>query len=497
MRFVCPVKNDPHSEDLLIGFVKGQGKTALFTVFQQDDIGNQLALVVLAVFDGADFLVSGRCGEHGVAVVDFCQAQGDRLVLFAVPYGIVGIEMLESHHGRAVGFFDHHIFKDDHLALAHAAEHGGHDAPFGAGPDFFKGEGFAAAAPMTFQKGELVEGLRVCSGQERNDGCEGDGEYFHDRVPLYFECNTEETSDAAVNRQRLSKFASPRAKPLFMTMIVFATCHEFPDIQMSDALVADGLEAAGVRVRAAAWNGDQTPFKEADMIVVRSTWDYPQDAEAFRRWLIGLGAYKTVVNGPALMHWNFTKRYLMRLGVSGAPLPPTRFVAPHAVDIARAMEELALERAVVKPVIGATASGLSIVERGDTQGLQAAADALGHAGLVQPLIPEIKTLGETSLIYIDGAFSHAVVKRPKDGDIRVQEEHGGVTTLTDAPAWAVKEGAAILEMLPEAPMYARVDAVILDERLQLMEVELIEPELFFTHQPEAADRFAAALLKKL
>ncbi|MEL7490188.1 MAG: hypothetical protein AAGJ73_05670 [Pseudomonadota bacterium] len=282
-----------------------------------------------------------------------------------------------------------------------------------------------------------------------------------------------------------------------MPVIAFATCNDLPEIQISDALVADGLEAAGVRVVAAPWNGDQAAFETADMIVVRSTWDYPADPEAFRRWLIGLGHRQRVVNEPSLMHWNFTKRYLMRLGVAGAPLPPTRFVAPDAGDLARAMDELGLAQAVVKPVIGATASGLSIIERDDKAGLETAAGALGHAGLVQPLIDDIITRGETSLIYIDGAFTHAVVKRPKEGDIRVQEEHGGVTALTDAPAWAIAEGARILEMLPAPPTYARVDAVILDERLQLMEVELIEPELFFTHRPEAADRFAAALLKKL
>lgn len=282
-----------------------------------------------------------------------------------------------------------------------------------------------------------------------------------------------------------------------MPEIIFVTCNEYPDLQMSDALVADGLEAAGASVRAAPWNGDQRAFDGADLIVVRSTWDYPLAIDDFRRWLGGLENDPRVVNHPALMRWNFTKRYLMWLGVEGAPLPPTRFAAPNPRDIAAAMDQLEVDEAVVKPIIGATASGLSIVRRDDAAGLADAAALLGQACLVQPLIPEIATHGEISLIYIDGAFAHAVVKRPKPGDIRVQEDHGGVTAPTTPSPAMIAKGAEIVKMLPIAPLYARVDAVVLDETLQLMEVELIEPELFFTHAPAAADLLAAALLKKL
>ena len=284
--------------------------------------------------------------------------------------------------------------------------------------------------------------------------------------------------------------------------VVFATCNECPDLQLSDALVADALEAAGVRVWAAPWNGSTKAFTEADLIVVRSTWDYPSAIEPFRAWLGGFVKGDRVVNSPSLMRWNFTKRYLMRLAADGAPLPPTRFAAPTVRDIAAAMDDLKINEGVVKPIIGATASGLSRVRRDDQISLQAAAERLGHACpgqtcLVQPLIAAIATLGETSMVYINGEFTHAVLKRPQPGDIRVQEEHGGATKRTEPTAAAIRRGAEILKLLPEMPLYARVDAVILDETLQLMEVELIEPELFYTHAPEAADRFAAALLEKL
>lgn len=287
-----------------------------------------------------------------------------------------------------------------------------------------------------------------------------------------------------------------------MRKIVFATCNALPGLTESDALVAAAIEAQGVKVEAAPWNGPQAVFAEAGLVVVRSTWDYADHHNAFAQWLESLKAYSPVpINAPSLMGWNMTKSYLLELAQMGAPLPPTLAVKPEEGAIAAAMQELNLEEAVVKPQIGAGASGLSIVRTDDPDGVAKAAGKLGMDGLVQPLIPEIRDSGEASMIFVDGKFSHAVVKRPNSGDIRVQEEHGGRTEWVEPPAWAVEEGERILDLLPEPAFYARVDAVILDETLKLMEVELIEPELFFTYSPEAdsgaAARFADALMQRL
>ena len=197
------------------------------------------------------------------------------------------------------------------------------------------------------------------------------------------------------------------------------------------------------------------------------------------------------------MQWNLSKRYLLSLADLGAPLPPTRTVAPDSTSIAAMMDEMDLATAVVKPEFGATSSGLSVVEIGDVAGLNAAAASLAMPGIMQPLLTEISIRGETSFVFIDGAFTHAVTKRPKTGEIRCQKEFGGVSEQVNPPDWAVAEAHRILKMAPGDPVYARVDAIILDDTLQLMELELIEPELFFTYSHEAADRFAAALMKRL
>ena len=282
-----------------------------------------------------------------------------------------------------------------------------------------------------------------------------------------------------------------------MTHIVFATCNASPEIQPSDGVVRDALRARGVNIDVAPWNGPRAAFDDADAVVLRSTWDYQYAPVAFQDWLSQCARSGVVLNPLPVVRWNLSKNYLLSLAEQGAPLPPTCAVAPDAAAIAAMMDEMDLSIAVVKPEFGATSSGLSVIERADGAAIEAAAKSLAMPGIMQPLLSEISVRGETSLVFIDGEFTHAVTKRPKSGEIRCQKEFGGVSEPGEPPVWAVAEAQRILKMAPGQPVYARVDAIILDDTLQLMELELIEPELFFTYSHEAADRFAAALMKRL
>lgn len=288
-----------------------------------------------------------------------------------------------------------------------------------------------------------------------------------------------------------------------MKTVALATCLEKPGLQPSDLLLAAALDARGVKAAPHPWNGPFAPFASADLVVVRSTWDYVPVADRFAGWIERLEAEaQAVANAPRLMRWNLHKTYLLDLAARGAPLPPTEIAEPGAEAIGAAMARLGVNEAVVKPVIGGGAHGLSIARRSDPASLTNAAAKVAGMALVQPLIPEIRTVGETSLVYFAGEFSHAVVKRPKPGSILVQEERGGSTEPTRAPLTAIDEGRRILALLPEKPLYARVDVVLrdaarLDGALWLMEVEVIEPELFLIHDRGAAGRLADALVRVL
>ena len=284
-----------------------------------------------------------------------------------------------------------------------------------------------------------------------------------------------------------------------MPTIAVATCLAQPALQPGEALLEIELARLGVDAFAAPWNGDFAPFAAADLALVRSTWDYTDAPAAFAGFLDRLGREaRRAVNPPALMRWNLSKAYLLELGEKGAPLPPTRRAAPDPAKLAAAMGALGLEEGIVKPIVGATSKGLARVRRDDELGLARAALGLdGHDALVQPFLGEIATAGETSFVFLGGEFSHAVVKRPAAGDIRTQQEFGAAILPAAPPPSAVREAARVLDHLPEPALYARVDAVLLDGALALMEVEVIEPELFLTHAEGAAARFARLLADEL
>ena len=120
--------------------------------------------------------------------------------------------------------------------------------------------------------------------------------------------------------------------------------------------------------------------------------------------------------------------------------------------------------------------------------------------LIQPLVDEIERDGEWSLIFFDGRFSHAVIKRPRSGDFRVQKEHGGTVEPIVPSASIIADAAraiAAASAAGETPLYARVDGCVVDGTLMLMELELLEPELFLRTDAAAGDRLASALLARL
>lgn len=283
-----------------------------------------------------------------------------------------------------------------------------------------------------------------------------------------------------------------------MKKIALATSLAEPDLQPGEVRLAAELARRGMAAKGHPWNGPFAPFAEADLVVVRSTWDYPEHVEAFRGWIERLGKdARRVFNPPALMLWNLSKTYLLDLAAKGAPLPATRVVAPDGAAIARAMAEMDLPEAIVKPLIGATSRGLSRVRRGDAAGCEAAAGELRQSGMVQAFIPEIAERGETSFVFLAGRYSHGVVKRPARGDIRSQQEFGATIEAVSPEPWAISAAAGVHALLPAPAFYARIDAVLLDGALALMEVEVIEPELFLTHEEGAAGRFADAIAEEL
>ena len=259
------------------------------------------------------------------------------------------------------------------------------------------------------------------------------------------------------------------------------------------------LRALGWEVQVVPWTRPPSPWDAYDAVVIRSTWDYPADPDAFLATLAGVERSGTPLFNPLdLVRWNVRKTYLRDLAARGVPVVPTVFrdrLGPG--DLAGVLDEVAAAEAVVKPVVGANAHGAARVPRTPLREQAAAVEAYyaERALIAQPFVPHVTTEGEFSLFYFDGEYSHAVLKTPKPADFRVQEEHGGYVRPVEADDRLRGTAQAVLRALGEAPLYARVDLVRASDGtgFWLMELELIEPSLYFRMDPGAAVRFARAL----
>ncbi|HVE80232.1 MAG TPA: hypothetical protein VNA89_15305 [Gemmatimonadaceae bacterium] len=283
--------------------------------------------------------------------------------------------------------------------------------------------------------------------------------------------------------------------------VALATYARLPGLADDDRLLADALRAVAVDAAPAVWDDAGVDWERFDLVIVRSCWDYHTRLGDFLRWLDRVEATGTrVENAPAVLRWNAEKTYLRDLAACGVPVVPTRWVRPGgdvALDVL--LGEAGWDEAVVKPIVSASAT-----DTWRTGRASAAADAARFRDLaarggvmVQPFLPVVAAEGEWSLVFLDGTFSHAVLKRPAAGDFRVQHEHGGsAEPVAPSPA-LVRQARAALAAAPGDPLYARVDGCVIAGRLHVMELELIEPSLFLALAPDAPARLARAVVRRL
>jgi len=282
--------------------------------------------------------------------------------------------------------------------------------------------------------------------------------------------------------------------------LVFATCDHQPLITADDQPLADALEARGVRVTPIPWTElDPYALLDAPPILLRSTWDYHRVPTMFRSWLQAVeDSGRQMFNPPSIARDNVDKIYLKDLDTAGIAIPRTRWLDRiDAGSIEHVLEEESWSSAVLKPRIAATAYGTFLVGRGTALSDDELLPARASGAMLQEMIPEVVERGETSLVFLGGLFSHAVVKRAKRGDFRVQKDFGGNVEVA-VPSRAVLSFANdVMTRVPSTCIYARVDVVESGRGPILMELELIEPELYFLIVPEAAPHFAGLIIDRL
>ena len=278
-----------------------------------------------------------------------------------------------------------------------------------------------------------------------------------------------------------------------------ATCHTLPEVDVDAAPLATALTAHGFVTELVAWDDPTTDWDAPIPTILRSTWNYALDVVGFLAWIDRVSETSVLWNPAEVVHGNVHKRYLVDLAARGVPVVPTRIVEQGTtVNLAELAEELHSPRLVIKPEVGAGSLGTRVFTvagppTNPTPHAHLASLTSRGAALVQPYVASVDGYGERSLIWIDGELSHSIRKAPRfAGDI--ERVDGPFPISGDERAVAEAALAPVIDKI----LYGRVD-VARDAAGQpmVMELELVEPSLFFARQPGSADRYAAGLRRRL
>jgi hypothetical protein len=254
------------------------------------------------------------------------------------------------------------------------------------------------------------------------------------------------------------------------------------------------LKDAGLAARLLPWDDPAADPGAFDVCVLRSTWNYPRNAEAFARWIERAGASTRLLNPAAAVRWNMHKGYLRDLQRAGVRIVPTVWLRRgEEPSLARIRERTGWKDVVIKPSVSAASLGTRRFAADDAARAQAFLEALcrDRDVMVQQHLPPFDGAAERCLVWIDGGWTHAVAKAPRfDGG---RERVGGALEPGDEE---IAFAAGALSGREEGLLYARADLMRDEEgRLCLSEMELIEPSLFLAQAPQALERLVAAIVR--
>lgn len=286
-----------------------------------------------------------------------------------------------------------------------------------------------------------------------------------------------------------------------MKRVAYITSEDLPDLIDDDLLAVALLKERGVAVEPLVWDRALLEPERFDALIFRSCWNYHQkyrDFLAFIERLEALG--RPVFNSLALTKWNIDKSYLLELAAKGAALPKTRLLkvgeTADPVDVA---QSLGVESVVVKPTVSLNGHDTYCLSARENTAIRAAVESIGARDiLIQEFVPEIKTYGETSLLFFNGVYSHAVRKFAAANEFRIHAEYGGTRAGFKASPALIGQAKSIVESIDEPLLFARVDLI---ERANgeaaLVELEIVDPMLYLGYDAGAPARFADAVAERV
>lgn len=282
--------------------------------------------------------------------------------------------------------------------------------------------------------------------------------------------------------------------------IGMVTYEKLPLLTASDQQLTALFMEQGIIATPVIWSDPAVRWEDYSLLLLRSAWDSHYDPAAFSRWLDHLAAIGVrTLNPVSLIRRNQHKFYLRDLERAGVRIVPTCFVGRTAGLDLSALPSSGWVNAVIKPAVSANSYltecfSVRDYERVERKYRDFARD---RDLLIQEFMPEIQQSGEISMIFINRSFSHALVKRPKAADFRVQADYGGEASRFRPDEAIMKMGEKLLDQFAGDMLYARVDGVIRGAVFYLMEIELTDPELYFDLCPDGRAEFVRAAIEWL
>lgn len=273
------------------------------------------------------------------------------------------------------------------------------------------------------------------------------------------------------------------------------------NILSDDGYLAAALSARGYSSRRVDWADPAIDWSKFRCAVFRTTWDYFHRFDEFSRWLEQVARLTSLINNLTIVRWNMDKHYLGDLERRGVPIVPTLFLERGQIQSFRdLLDRLKIDEAVVKPCVSGAARHTYRLRRANAAEIDRVMRPVWEVEslLIQPFQTSVIERGEASLMMFEGRCSHAVLKRAKPGDFRVQDDHGGTVVDYEPSSAEIAAAEQAIAACQEGPVYGRVDLVRENSgHFAVSELELIEPELWIRRSPSSADRFATALINKL
>ena len=279
------------------------------------------------------------------------------------------------------------------------------------------------------------------------------------------------------------------------------TMDSLDEFEVYDYLLDQPLSVLGWQTQLVSWRDQQVNWNDFDAVIIRSPWDYQDDAKGFLKVLAAIEQSSAhLENSLAIVRWNIDKIYLQELTEKQVKIVPTLWQEGFCEDrLTTYFTHFDVEQIILKPRISANADNTFWLHKHNYQEhlaeLKLAFSA--RAFMVQPFMESILNEGEYSLFYFNGQYSHAILKIPKNNDFRVQEEHGGRLISVEPENKLIIQAEKTLVALAEVPLYARLDFVRYQQSFALMEAELIEPSLYFNMDKNSAARFANAFVQRI